>query len=389
MAIPLKYNFRSLLVRRVSTVLTTLSIALVVAVFVGLMALANGLETALVSTGDPLNVMVRRRGSDSEASSFITREAQQVMKYLPGVATDANGDPVASAELVVIINLLKRGGGEGESANVTVRGLSPTGLALRPQMRIVQGRMFQPGLREVIVSRRISERFQQAGLGDQLRFGKGDWKVVGIFEAGNTAFDSEIWTDGYQLAGDYNRQSYSSVLLRATDEAAMKEIIDRIENDRRYNLTAQPEVEYYAEQTRAAGPIKALGMFIAVVMGIGAGFAAMNTMYAAVTYRTQEVATLRVLGFNRRSILLSFLTESLLLALIGGAVGCLLALPINGVTTGTANWQTFSEITFAFRITPQLLLIGMGFAALMGIFGGLFPARQAARQAPAAALREA
>lgn len=386
MAIPLKYNFRSLFVRRVSTAMTVLSIALVVAVFVGVMALATGLEMALVTTGDPLNVLVRRRGSDSELSSFISREAFQAMRFLPGVQMNADGTPIASGEIVVVINLPKRG--EQKGSNVTIRGVSPVGLALRPQLHIVEGRLFQPGLREVIVSRRISERFEHTSLGDRLRFGKGEWKVVGIFDAGNTAFDSEIWTDVNQLASDYHRESFSSVLLRATDEAAVKEIINRIENDRRYNLLAQPEVEYYEEQTKAAGPIKLLGMFIAIVMGIGACFAAMNTMYAAVTYRTREIATLRVLGFKRGSILLSFLTESLLLALIGGLIGCVLVLPIHGITTGTANWQTFSEIAFAFRITPELLLWGMSFAALMGLFGGIFPARQAARQSPAAALRE-
>jgi putative ABC transport system permease protein len=387
MAIPLKYNFRSLLVRRVGTLMTVLSIALVVAIFVGVMALATGLELALVSTGDPLNILVRRRGAESEMSSFVTREAWQAIRFLPGVKTDPGGEPVVSADTVVLINLPKRG--EAQGANVTIRGLSPTGLALRPQVRVVQGRMFQPGLREVIASRRISERFQNTSLGDRLKFGKGEWNVVGIFDAANTAFDSEIWVDVNQLASDYNREFYSSALLRAADQRAAQEMISRIENERRWNLTAQPEPDYYKQQTRAAGPIKAMGMFIAVVMGIGACFAAMNTMYAAVTYRTREIATLRVLGFKKSSILLSFLTESLLLALIGGALGCLLALPINGVTTGTANWQTFSEIAFAFRITPQLLTTGMIFAALMGLFGGLFPARQAARKPAAAALREA
>jgi len=387
MVIPFKYNLRSLLVRRVSTVMTTLSIALVVAVFMSIMALAGGLETALVSTGDPLNVLVRRRGSDSEMSSYFSREVLQDLRFVPGVQTGPGGEQMASGEIVIIINSPKRG--EQQGVNVTVRGVSPTGLRLRPQMRIVQGRMFQPGLREVIVSSRISERFQNAGLGDQLPFGKTEWNVVGIFEAGNTAFDSEAWVDVNQLANDFNRQAYSSLLLKATDEAAMKEMINRIENDRRYNLTAQREIEYYQEQTRAAGPIKFMGMFIAVIMGIGAAFAAMNTMYAAVANRTQEIATLRVLGFKQRNVLLSFLTESLLLALIGGAIGCVLVLPINGITTGTANWRTFSEIAFAFRITPRLLLTGMAFAALMGLFGGIFPARQAAKQTPAAAMREA
>jgi len=386
MAIPLKYNLRSVLVRRVSTLLTVLSIALVVAVTIGVMALATGLETALVSTGDPLNILVRRRGADSELSSLVTRDAWQILRYLPGVKTRPDGEPLASADIVVVINLPRRGSAQG--ANVTVRGLSPQGMALRPHVRLVAGRMFQPGLREVIVSRRLSERFQQTSLGDRLRFGKGEWTVVGVFDAGQTAFDSEIWTDVNQLASDYNRQFYSSVLLRATDEAAAREIIARVESERRFNLTAEPETEYFREQTRAAGPIKAMGMFIAFILGIGACFAAMNTMYAAVTYRTREIATLRVLGFPRWSILLSFMVESVLLALVGGVIGCLLVLPVNGVTTGTANWQTFSEIAFAFRVTPRLLLAGMIFAILIGLLGGFFPARQAARQTPVLALRQ-
>jgi putative ABC transport system permease protein len=389
MAIPLKYNFRSLLVRRVSTLMTVLSIALVVAIFVGVMSLAGGLETALVSSGDPLNVLVQRRGADSEMNSYFARDVLQVVKYLPGVKTDAKNEPIASGEVVVIINLPKRGGGEGENSNVTIRGLSPTGLAMRPQVRVIEGRMFQPGLREVIVSRRISERFQHTGLGDDLKFGKGLWKVIGIFEAGNTAFDSEIWADVNQLVSDFNRQAFSSVLLRANGPAAVQEIIKRVTDDRSFTLMAETELAYYEKQTQTAGPIKAMGMFIAIVMGIGACFAAMNTMYAAVTYRTQEIATLRVIGFKRRSILLSFMTESLLLALAGGAVGCLLTLPLNGITTGTANWRTFSEIAFAFHITPRLMMVGMIFAAIMGVFGGLFPAWRAARQAPAATLHEA
>jgi putative ABC transport system permease protein len=389
MAIPLKYNLRSLLVRKVSTLLTVLSIALVVAIFVGVMALANGLETLLVSTGEPDNVLVRRRGSDSELSSFISREARQALIYLPEVATGADGQPVASPEIVVIINLPKQGAGEGESANVSVRGLSATGLALRPGIHLRRGRMFRPGLRELIVSESISRRFQHTGLGDRIRFGKADWTVVGLFDAGNTAFDSEIWVDVNQLAGAFNRDNFSSVLLRAKDTGAVQPLIARVESDRRFNLTAQREAEYYREQTRAAGPIKGLGMFIALIMGIGACFAAMNTMYAAVTYRTQEIATMRVIGYRPGSMLLSFLTESLLLALAGGLLGCLIALPLNGVSTGTANWTTFSEVAFAFRVTPRLLLTGMVFAALMGLFGGFFPARQAARQKPAAAMREA
>jgi putative ABC transport system permease protein len=385
MAIPLKYNYLSLLKRRVSTLMTVLSIALVVFIFVSVMALANGLETALVTTGDPLNVLVMRQGSGSELSSAVSREALQVLKYLPGVRKSANGEPVASPEVFVIVNLPKEDGG---IANVAVRGTSQAGVEMRPQWKLVEGRMFQPGLREVVVSRTIANRFPGVHLGSQVKLGRALWSVVGIFDAKGTAFDSEVWGDVNQIAGDFNYQAYSSVLLGAQDAAAVKEIKARIVADKSNDLSAQPESEYYAQQTWAAGPIKLMGMFIAVVMGIGACFAAMNTMYAAVSYRTKEIATLRVLGFKRRSVLLSFLAESLLVALVGGAIGCLLTLPVNKLTTGTTNLQTFSEVAFAFRTSPFLLLIGMGFATAIGLFGGIFPAREAARQVPALALRK-
>jgi putative ABC transport system permease protein len=386
MAIPLKYNLRSMAVRRASTMITSVSIALVVAVFIGVMALANGIESALVSSGDPLNVLVRRNGSASEMSSSIPPEALQAVKYLRGVKSSPDGDPLASAELVVVINLPRRDQEQG--SNITIRGVSAHGLTLRPQLRLVGGRMYQPGLNEAIVSRAISERFDNTRVGDQLRLGKGDWKVVGIFDAGNTAFDSEIWVDVNQLANDYNRQSYSSALLRAGDEAAVSSIIADVESDKRYNLTAQAETDYYKEQTQAARPIKALGIFIAVVMGIGGCFAAMNTMYSAVAYRIQEIAILRVLGYKRHNILLSFMTESLLIAFAGGAIGCLLVWPVNGFMTGTTNWRTFSEMAFAFRVTPQLIMSGMILAGLMGLLGGLMPARQAAWRTTAAALQK-
>lgn len=386
MAIPFKYNFLSMLVRKVSTLMTVFSIALVVFIFVSLMALANGLETALVTSGDPLNVLVMRRGSGSELSSAVTRDALQVVKYVPGIKAGADGEPEASAEVFVVVNLPKAN--EGEVANVAFRGVSPAGIGMRPQMRVVEGRMFQPGLREVIVSRTIANRYPGAKLDGQLRLGKDNWKVVGIFEAGNTAFDSEIWADVNQVANDFNYPAYSSVLLRATDETGVKSIIQRIESERNFSLMAQPESEYYEAQTSGVGPIKAMGLFIAVIMGIGACFAAMNTMYAAVGFRTREVATLRVLGFRRRGILIAFLAESLLVALTGGLLGCLLTLPINRLTTGTTNLQTFSEVAFAFRTSPVLLLGGMLFALLIGLLGGFFPARQAAKQSPALALRK-
>jgi putative ABC transport system permease protein len=386
MPVPLAYNIRNLRVRVFSTVMTVFSVGLVVAVFIGVMALARGLEEAFVATGDPLNLVVLRQGSQVETSSAVRRDALQVIRYLPGVATDAAGGSLVSPEVIVLLNLPKRTDGQG--ANVLVRGLGATGFDLRPQVRLVQGRMARPGLREVIVGRSIAERFQNAGLGERLRFGRSDWTVVGIFEAGRTAFGSEIWTDVTELADDFDRADYSAVLLRAESPLALRAIARRIDSDQRLHLKAQAEPEYYAEQTKTAGPIKILGSFMAILMAIGASFAVMNTMYAAVARRSREIGVLRVLGFQPASILLSFLGESVLLALLGGLVGCLLALPIHGLTTGTMNLRTFSDISFAFRITPDLLLTGLGFSLAMGALGGFLPARLASRQPMVETLRE-
>ena len=386
MPVPLAYNIRNLRVRAFSTVMTVFSVGLVVAVFIGVMALARGLEEAFVATGDPLNLVVLRQGSQVETSSAVRRDALQVIRYLPGVATDAAGGPLVSPEVIVLLNLPKRADGQG--ANVLVRGLRATGFELRPQVRLIQGRMARLGLREVIVGRSIAERFQNAGLGERLRFGRSHWTVVGIFEAGRTAFGSEIWTDATELADDFDRADYSAALLRAESPLALRAIARRIDSDQRLHLKAQAEPEYYAEQTKTAGPIKVLGSFMAILMAIGASFAVMNTMYAAVARRSREIGVLRVLGFQPASILLSFLGESVLLALLGGLVGCLLALPIHGLTTGTMNFRTFSDISFAFRITPDLLLTGLGFSLAMGALGGFLPARLASRQPMVETLRE-
>jgi putative ABC transport system permease protein len=386
MAVPLSYNIRNLRVRLFSTGMTVLSVGLVVAVFIGVMALARGLEEAFVTTGEPLNVVVLRQGAQVETNSAVRREALQVLQYLPGVAVDAAGAPLVSSEVIVLLNLPKRADGQG--VNVTVRGLRAKGFGLRPQVRVVVGRPFRPGLREVIVGRSVAERFQHAALGERLRFGRSAWTVVGIFEAGRTAFGSEIWTDAAELADDFDRADYSSVLLRVENAAALRGVVQRIEGDQRLHLKAQAEPDYYAEQTKTSGPIKVLGNFMAVFMAIGASFAVMNTMYAAVARRSREIGVLRVLGFRPGSILLSFLIESMALALAGGLVGCLLALPIHGVTTGTMNFTTFSEIAFAFRITPDLLLRGLGFSLVMGAMGGFLPARLASRQPMVETLRE-
>ena len=385
MAIPLKYNFRNLLVRRTTTLMTAFSITLTVAVFVVLMALAQGLQLSLSATGQPLNVLIMREGAQSEATSSVTRDSLQVIRYLYGIAKTGKGEPWVSPELIVLINLPRRG--ETQGSNVTIRGLGPDGPALRPKFKMVEGRFFKSGLREVITSRKIAGRFQNCGLGDKVKFAKGYWTVVGIFEAGDTAYDSEIWADVNDLATDFDREAYSSVMVRAADTGSIAGLRDQISNDRRLHLKPQTEREYYESQTRFAAPIKALGLFIAVLMAVGASFAAMNTMYAAVARRTKEIGTLRVLGYSRGSILLSFVFESILIAMLGGALGCLLALPVNGLTTGTTNFATFSEVAFNFRVTPGLLLSGGVFAAFMGLLGGLFPAWRAAHENIVTALR--
>lgn len=385
MAIPLKYNLRNLAVRRTTTLMTAFSITLTVTVFVVLMALARGLETSLSATGHPLNLLVMRDGSQSETQSSVQRDSLQVIRYLEGIAKNEKGEPWVSTELIVLINLPRRGQAQG--SNVTIRGLTPAGFGLRPEFKLVEGRQFRSGLREVIVSKKISDRFQNCALGDKVKFAKGYWTVVGIFEVGNTAYASEIWTDPEDLGQDFDRDAYSSVFLRAVDSSALNRLKQQLADDRRLHLKAQTEREYYEKQTSSAAPIKALGIFIAGLMAIGASFASMNTMYAAVARRTKEIGALRVLGFSRGSILLSFVIESILIALVGGAIGCLLALPVNGVTTGTTNFTTFSELAFNFRVTPRLLLNGMIFAALMGLIGGLFPAWRAARENIVTALR--
>ena len=385
MAIPFKYNLRNLAVRRTTTAMTAFSITLTVAVFVILMALAQGLQSSLSTTGTPLNVMIMREGSQSETVSFVSRDALQVIKYLDGITKDDKGEPWVSPEVIVLINLPRRG--EAQGSNVTIRGVSPSGPSLRPEFKIVQGRFFQTGLREVIVSKRISERFQNCALGDKLKFAKGFWTVVGIFEAGNSAYNSEIWADVNDLSQDFDRNSYSDVFVRATDAAAVGRLRDQVSNDRRLHLKPVTEREYYETQTQTAAPIKAFGIFIAVLMAVGACFAAMNTMYAAVARRTREIGTLRVLGYSRGSIMLSFVIESVLIATLGGLAGCVLSLPVNGITTGTTNFATFSELAFNFQVTPGLFVAGVIFSIVMGFFGGLFPAWRAAHENIVTSLR--
>ena len=387
MAIPITYNIRNLRLRLGATMMTALGIALTVAVAVFIMALLAGLKKAFVSSGDPLNVLVIRKASQTELQSGIDRDAYQTIKYLPGIAKDNSGEPLASGEVVVVI-VIPRKDGTGET-NVTVRGMSPVGFELRPNIKLVEGRWFNTGQREIVVSKSIRDRFRSAAIGDEIFFGKGKWKVVGVFDAGETAASSELWADVNQMASDFDRSAaFSSVLVHATDAVSAQALKNRMNDDQRLALDAYKETDYYAEQTKSGAPIQFVGTVVAFVMAIGSCFAAMNTMYAAVAYRSREIATLRILGFSRPSIITSFVIESVLLALLGAVVGLILMLPFNGLTTGTGNAMTFSETVFSIRITLGVMLVAIAFAVSMGLFGGIAPAWHASRREILAALRD-
>jgi len=385
MLIPLRYNFRYLVTRWKSTAITAVTFALTVATFVIVMSLARGIERALTTTGNPLNVIILRAGAQAEGQSELSMEQYQIARSAPGVAKDAAGQPFAAPEILTLVNKPRN---NGKPSNVQIRGVHPNAFALRPMVRIVSGRMFRPGLREVIVSRSVAGRFQGFGLGDRPKLGRGAFTVVGLFEAQQTAYESEVWGDYREVMQEFDRVRYSTVVVRATDPGAAERIQAYADKDRRLKLTAKNEVAYYAEQTKTAQPVRAFAMFLALTMAVGACFAGMNTMYANVANRTREIGTLRILGFRPGAVLVSFLIESVCLASLGGALGCLLALPINGLTTATTNFDSFSEIVFYFTITPELMMRGMMFAFGMGLVGGFFPAWTASRQPVLAALRQ-
>jgi putative ABC transport system permease protein len=386
MAIPISYNIRNLIVRKATTLMTAAGIAMTVAVLLAIMGLVSGLQAAFDATGDPLRVLVMRRGGNAELTSLVTQQTFQTIKSFPGIAVGADGQPMASLEVVSIVNLPTVAHPEGE--NVTLRGLSMRGVEMR-KLKLAEGRWFQPGQREIVIGKSIAKRYPTAQIGKQLKFGKGLWTVVGIMDAGTSAVNSEIFGDGNQVASDFNRaDTYSSALLKATDEVTATALQKSLEADRRLNVTVMTEKAYYDLQTVSSKPIQFLGFFVCIIMAVGSCFAAMNTMYASVARRATEVGTLRVLGFSRASILFSFLIESLLLSLIGGVIACLLVLPLNNVTTGLGNFITFSETSFNFRVGPEVMAIGILFALILGAVGGLLPARQAARKEILTALRE-
>jgi putative ABC transport system permease protein len=386
MAIPVTYNLRNLVVRKTTTIMTALGVALTVAVLLAVLALVEGLRTTLASSGDPLQIVVMRKGSESEIVSNFTRTQFQDLKFKPGIATGANGQPLASLEVITVVNLSSTETGEG--TNVTVRGLQPAGIEMRHNVKMASGRWFQEGKRELVAGKSAAERYPEAQLGRKVRFGRGDWEIVGVMDAGRGAQASELWGDVNQIGSDLQRlEVLSSALVRATDAVTAKALVNDINNDQRLNMNAVPEPEYYAAQTAQAAPIEYIGIFVAVIMAVGSAFAAMNTMYAAVARRSREIGTLRVLGFSQGSILLSFFLESVLLSGLGGVLGCLLVLPLNGITTGIGN-SNFSETAFNFHVSPEIMMIGMAFAVILGAAGGLFPASNAARKEILTALRE-
>ena len=386
MALPIKYNLRNLIVRKGSTLATAFTIGLTVAVFLMVMALARGIDMTLSSSGEPLNVIVVREGSTAELNSSVTREQFNDLKYLDGVVREGD-QPLATGELITLIYKPRKGMSQG--SNVTVRGVQPMSFKLHSGFKIASGREFQPGVTEAVVSKRISERFQGLDVGDRFRIQTTEYTVVGVFESDGKAFESEIWVDANSLASTTKRaESYSSVLLRVKDENALTAVSKRITDDPKLHLKALSERKFYEDQQGvASGALKGLAVFISFIMAVGAGFAGMNTMYAAVARRTKEIGTLRVLGFGRLSILIAFLLESVAVALIGAGMGVLLAMPLNFISTGTASWVTFSEIAFNFRVTTDLILLALVFGAVIGFVGSLLPSIRASRLRIVDALR--
>jgi putative ABC transport system permease protein len=388
MAIPIIYNLRSVKVRWPSSVVAVVGIAGTVGVFVAILAMAFGFRATLVSSGSPSNAILMRAGSNSEMMGTVMLDKVHIIEGAPGIARDANG-PLVSPEVVVIAPFpLKT---TGTDANVQLRGVSAKALEVRPSVHIIQGRFLKPGLAELVVGKNAVKSYAGLDLGSTLKFAGMKWTVVGIFDSGGSAFDSEVWSDSALLNQAYNRPPYvfSSVTVRLPSPEGFQAFKDKMTSDPQLNVSVDREIDYYASRSELFTQfILVIGMGVAFVMGIGAIFGALNTMYSAVAERGREIATMRALGFGAGSVVLSFMIEALLIAAIGGAIGCIAVLPLNGLTTSTLNFQTFSSIAFAFRISPVLVGVGMIFALLMGLVGGTPPAIRAARRPVSAALRE-
>ncbi len=388
MAIPLIYNVRSVRARWTSTIVAVLGIAGTVGVFVAMLSLAHGFKATLVASGSPGNALVLRAGSPSEMMGGVTLESVKVIQDAPGIARGPNG-PLVTQEVVGVmpIPLIST----GTDANVQIRGVSPNVLDIRKFVKITEGRMFEPGLTELVAGKNASKTYSGLTLGNTMDMAGGHWKVVGIFDAGGSSFDSEIWCDSRVLNDILKRPAniFQSVTVHLDSPDSFRSFKDTLTSDPRLNVDVTREIDYYAKQSSTMTRlITVLGGLVAFIMAVGAVFGALNTMYSAVSERGREIATMRALGFNASSVVFSFLIEALLISFIGGIIGCLVVLPLNGLTTSTMNFQTFSNIAFAFKITPQLLLQGIIFALVMGVIGGLLPAIRAARLPVATALRE-
>jgi ABC-type antimicrobial peptide transport system permease subunit len=388
MRLPLSYVLKNLAARRLTTALTAGGMALVVYVFATVLMLVAGLRDTLVSTGQPDNVVVIRRSSQSEVQSGIDRAQAAIVETLPQIARAPDGRALASKEPVVLINLPKRD--SGKPSNVTIRGVTPFGVELRPQVALAAGRMFRPGTAEIVAGRSIAEGFRGAQIGETLRFASRDWTVVGTFDAGRTGFSSEIWGDAEQMLQAFRRTGFSSMLFRLNDAADFDEVRRSIEGDPRLTLEAKREPRFYADQSETLAKfIGILGTSIALIFSIGAIIGAMITMYASVASRTGEIGTLRALGFSRAAILGAFLAEALALGLLGGIAGLAGASLMQAFTISTVNFQTFSELAFSFTLTPAIVAASLGFAVAMGLVGGVLPAARAARLSIVDALRAA
>jgi putative ABC transport system permease protein len=387
-SVPVAYNFRSIRVRWASAVVAVLGIAGTVGVFIAMLSLARGFQATLVSSGSADNALVTRAGATSEMTSGVSIDSVKIIQDAPGIARGADG-PLLTRETVLMAPIPLRS--TGTDANVELRGVSPNVLTIRNNVKIIEGRMFRPGLSELVVGKNAKATYSGLTLGSTIGLGSASWQVVGIFDAGGSAFDSEVWGDPHLLNGAYNRpDTFSqSVTVHLTSPAALEQLKDSLTSDPRLNVDVTREIDYYAKQsTRMTMLITRLGGFVALIMAIGAVFGALNTMYSAVAERGREIATMRALGFGGTNVVLSFVFEALMISLFGGVIGCLAVLPLNGLTTSTMNFQTFSNLAFAFKITPLLLLSGVCFALMMGFLGGILPAVRAALLPVATALRE-
>lgn len=386
--VPVSYNFRSIRARWTSTIVAVLGIAGTVGVFVAMLSLARGFKATMVASGSPDNALVMRAGSPSEMMGGITLESIKVIQDAPGIARGSNG-PLITQEVVGVmpVPLIST----GTDANVQIRGVSPNVLEIRKFVKIEQGRMFNPGLSEIVVGKNASKTYSGLTVGNKIDMAGGHWEVAGVFDAGGSSFDSEIWCDSHVLNDILKRPSnvFQSATVHLESPRSFNMLKDSLTSDPRLNVDVTREVDYYEKQSSTMTTlIKVLGGFVAAIMAIGAIFGALNTMYSAVSERGREIATMRAVGFSTWNVILSFLFEALLISFVGGIIGCLAVLPLNGWTTSTMNFQTFSNLAFAFKITFDLLLMGVAFALVMGVLGGLLPAIRAAIRPVAVALRE-